>query len=260
VVFSTIVCNSLIALTSLGVSVATYLASYADVVPDRRWGTANTPITLPKAVIYPNYGYANYDSVTSDAATGITAQLKDARIFAGSAGSVALGVNAGRHSLIHQGLPWHTVDEVLEPLTNLGGTVSVFSKTFTPTNARGGDVFYVSLADSDGSGRPPYFSDDSIAWEDFDLLKAADLAFLQACYPKHRRVRWLAVVGIDSSVIRGGVYDGDKTQSVLTQLNTDWAEYGFKAVTVTGWMKSSSAARNEAITKSQNEILDFFDL
>jgi hypothetical protein len=228
--------------------------------PSPGWGDQGTLLTVPKAIIYPIYAKAGttnlFNSIIQQAIAPVAAALAGKRVYAGPTASVG----HQRGSAVPCGLPWTAVNEIEEPLANSPGeTITVFGRAFDAANCVAGEVLYVHAWESDGSGFPPYFFDDTgVAWEEFDLQRADDRAFLEACRPLHKRARWLAVYGVDDVIERGGVFDGEKTEDRLAELSSDWADFGFVGAAVPGQPRLSASCRAAMAARIESEIRDFF--
>lgn len=231
----------------------------AALVPDVPFGMTGSIIRAPKAIIYPVYGFIRpqHNTAISMAIANVATLLNDKHIFAGPAADVG----AERGSMVPCGLPWTTVRQIDEDLPHSsGGTIDVYAKEFTDDSCSGGEILYLNVADSNGANWPPYFYYNVTEWEDFDLLKAADRTWLEKNFPRHKKVRWLCVMGLFESVIAGGVSDKDKCQQRIEQLNSEWGSLGFKGVFVDGWLVTSPAAIAAAAAAIEAEIREFFGL
>jgi hypothetical protein len=229
------------------------------VLPSPYWGQPGSLIKVPRAVIYPVYNTANsfnqFNNVLAAAIGGMASELEAAGIFAGPAAAVG----HMRGSAVPQGLPWTAVNEIEEDLDN-SGFITVFGRTFSPDDCMAGETLYIHLADSDSSAFPLYFFDDINHWQDFEIQKADDRAYIAANQPRHARVRWLCVSGVDNVISRGGVFDGDRQAQSIAELNSDWASLGFVGRTIAGQPRFSAPARALMVAEVEAQIRDFFDL
>src|SRR5262245_11378480 len=204
------------------------------VIPPCYWGKPGSLIAIPRALIFPHYFDTGaeedppfytvnvgrtWNKVIAAATLELAGPLARANVYAGPAAEVG----ARDFSAVPCGLPWTDVEAFWEAAGGRPEGQDCYAKVFTPGSGAGGEVLYVSLGDS--LNERTYFDLVFDEYEDFDVLKGKDEAYLEACHKEHARARWLRVQGLGKDEFPGDppveerYYDGQKNRDILDDLN-----------------------------------------